>query len=292
MIADGTIMVDTSGEVVGQINGLAVLDLGDYGFGRPSRITATTFQGRAGVVNIEREARMSGKVHDKGMLILAGFLGGRFAQDKPLSLSASITFEQSYDGIDGDSASSTELYVLMSSLAELPIKQSIAVTGSVNQLGEIQPVGGVTYKVEGFFDTCKAANGGLTGEQGVVLPALNVANLMLRDDVVQAVAEGKFHLWPVTTVDEGIELLTGVPAGERGEDGEYPEDSVNGRVDRKLYELAERLQRFGQPPNGREKTERQGEPEPKVEPPLPGDQPEPEPPGPELPGDRPEPAAG
>ncbi len=291
MIADRTIMVDTSGEVVGQINGLAVLDLGDYAFGKPSRITATTFQGRAGVINIEREARMSGRTHDKGVLILAGFLGGRYAQDKPLSLSASVTFEQSYDGVDGDSASSTELYVLMSSLAALPIKQSIAVTGSVNQHGEIQPVGGVTHKVEGFFETCKAAKGGLTGEQGVVLPASNVANLMLRDEVVQAVAQGKFHIWPVTTIDEGIEILTGVPAGERGEDGSYPADSVNGRVDRKLFELAERLQRFGRDGgNGREKTERHGEPETSPEPPLPGDQPEPTPPEPELPGDRPEPA--
>ncbi|MGE5603926.1 MAG: Lon protease family protein [Nitrososphaerales archaeon] len=288
MIKDGTIMVDTSGAVVGQINGLAVLDLGDYAFGKPSRITATTFQGRSGVINIEREARMSGKIHDKGVLILAGFLGGRYAQDKPLSLSASITFEQSYEGVDGDSASSTELYVLMSSLAELPIKQAIAVTGSVNQRGEIQPVGGVTYKVEGFFDTCKAAKGGLTGEQGVILPASNVANLMLRDEVVQAVAEGKFHLWPVRTVDEGIEILTGVPAGERGEDGCYPDDSMNGRVDRKLYELAQRLQRFGQ--NGHETVPRQGEPQSAPEPPLPGDQPEPTPPEPELPGDRPEPA--
>jgi lon-related putative ATP-dependent protease len=291
MIVDRTIMVDTSGEMIGQINGLAVLDLGDYAFGKPSRITATTFQGRAGVINIEREARMSGRIHDKGVLILAGFLGGRYAQDKPLSLSASITFEQSYDGVDGDSAASTELFVLMSSLAELPIKQSIAVTGSVNQHGEIQPVGGVTYKVEGFFDTCKASKDGLTGEQGVILPASNVGNLMLRDEVVQAVAEGKFHIWPVRTVDEGIEILTGVPAGERAEDGSYPEDSVNGRVDRKLFELAQRLQRFGQNgANGREKNHRHGEPESSPEPPLPGDQPEPTPPEPELPGDRPEPA--
>jgi predicted ATP-dependent protease len=231
---------------------------------------------------------MSGRIHDKGVLILVGFLGGRYAQDKPLSLSASITFEQSYDGVDGDSASSTELYALMSSLAGLPIKQSIAVTGSVNQHGEIQPVGGVTYKVEGFFETCKAGKDGLTGEQGVILPASNVGNLMLKDEVVQAVADGKFHIWPVRTVDEGIEILTGVPAGERGEDAAYPEESVNGRVDRKLLELAQRLQRFGQ--NGREKAPRNGEPEVTPEPPLPGEQPEPTPPEPELPGDRPEPA--
>lgn len=248
MIADGTIMVDVTGEEVGQINGLAVLDLGDYAFGRPSRITARTFQGRSGVINIEREAKMSGRTHDKGVLILSGFLGGRFAQDKPLSLSASITFEQSYEGVDGDSASSTELYALMSSLAELPIRQGIAVTGSVNQLGEIQPVGGVTHKVEGFFDTCTAAAGGLTGDQGVIIPASNAANLMLRDDVVEAVDAGRFHVWTVRTVDEGIELLTGVPAGERGADGAYPPDSVNGRVDRKLYDLADKLNKFGQPP--------------------------------------------
>lgn len=290
MIADGTIMVDTAGAVVGQINGLAVLDLGDYTFGKPSRITVSTFQGHAGVINIEREARMSGRVHDKGMLILTGFLGGRYAQDKPLSLSASITFEQLYDGVDGDSASSTELYALMSSLADLPIKQSLAATGSVNQRGEIQPVGGVTYKVEGFFDTCKSAKGGLTGEQGVILPASNVGNLMLRDDVVQAVAEGKFHIWPVRTVDEGIEILTGVPAGKRGEDGQYPEDSVNGRVDRKLFDLAEQLQRFGQSGNGRDKNRRHGEPETQDEPTLPGDQPEPTPPEPDLPGDQPQPS--
>lgn len=292
MLADRTIMVDTTGAVVGQINGLAVLDLGDYTFGKPSRITATTFQGRAGVVNIEREARMSGRTHDKGVLILAGFLGGRYAQDKPLSLSASITFEQSYDGVDGDSASSTELYALMSSLADLPIKQSIGVTGSVNQHGEIQPVGGVTYKVEGFFDTCKSAKAGLTGEQGVVLPASNVENLMLRDEVVQAVADGKFHIWPVSTVDEGVEILTGVPAGARGEDGAYPEDSVNGRVDRKLFELAQGLQQFGQNgANGRDRVGPADAPEASKEPPpLPGDQPEPTPPEPELPGDRPEPA--
>jgi lon-related putative ATP-dependent protease len=289
MIGDGTIMVDTTGEEVGQVNGLAVLDLGDYAFGRPNRITATTFQGRAGVINIEREARMSGRVHDKGVLILVGFLGGRYAQDKPLSLTASITFEQSYDGVDGDSASSTELYALMSSLAELPVKQGIAVTGSVNQLGEIQPVGGVTQKVEGFFDTCKRASGGLTGEQGVILPASNVGNLMLRDDVVEAVAQGKFHIWPVATVDEGIEILTGVAAGARTEDGTFPEDSVNGRVDRKLFDLADQLTRFGQTNgNGRDRAHRHGEPPSSDEPPLPGDQPEPAPPEPELPGDRPE----
>jgi lon-related putative ATP-dependent protease len=291
MIADGTIMVDTAGAVVGQINGLAVLDLGDAAFGRPSRITATTFQGRAGIVNIERESRMSGRIHDKGVLILSGFLGGRYAQDKPLSLSASITFEQSYEGVDGDSASSVELYALMSSLAELPIKQGIAATGSVDQHGKIQPVGGVTHKIEGFFDACVASKAGLTGEQGVIIPQTNVGNLMLRDDLIAAVEAGKFHIWPVSTVDEGIELLTGVPAGERGEDGRYPAESVNGRVDRKLFELADRLNKFGQKNgNGRQGSHPHGEAEPaEGEPPLPGDQPEPSGPEPDLPGERPEP---
>ncbi len=289
MIADGTIMVDVTGEEVGQINGLAVLDLGDYSFGRPSRITARTFQGRSGVINIEREAKMSGRTHDKGVLILSGFLGGRFAQDKPLSLSASITFEQSYEGVDGDSASSTELYALLSSLADLPIRQGIAVTGSVNQLGEIQPVGGVTHKVEGFFDTCTAAAGGLTGDQGVIVPAANALNLMLRDDVVDAVAGGQFHVWTVRTVDEGIELLTGMPAGECGADGRYPPDSVNGRVDRKLFELADRLTRFGQreKDDGGHKEEADEETDEEAEPEAP-----PAPPEPELPGELPEEATG
>jgi lon-related putative ATP-dependent protease len=290
-IVDGSITVDTQGAVIGQVNGLAVLELGDYAFGRPSRITARTYQGRTGVVNIEREARMSGRIHDKGVLILSGFLGGRYAQDKPLSLSASIAFEQSYEGVDGDSASSTELYALLSSLAELPVKQGIAVTGSVDQKGAIQAIGGATAKIEGFFEICRAMPGGLTGEQGVVIPAANVVNLMLRDEVVEAVAQGKFHVWPVRTVDEGISILTGVPAGERDPDGSYPADSVNGRVDRKLRELAEKLQSFGQPNRERRNGENgplpgvpgngpgpEGEPEPPKEPDLPGDQPEP--PGP------------
>jgi lon-related putative ATP-dependent protease len=282
LIVDGTFMVDTSGAVVGQVNGLAVLSLGEYAFGRPTRITARTYQGRAGVVNIEREARLSGRIHDKGVLILAGFLGGRFAQDKPLSLSASLAFEQSYEGVDGDSASSTELYALLSSLADLPIRQGRAVTGSVNQRGEIQAIGGATLKIEGFFDVCRAAPAGLTGEQGVLVPLSNTPHLMLRDDVAQAVADGRFHIWPVRTVDEGIELLTGTPAGERGPDGAYPADTVNGRVDRKLRELAEKLQQFGQPRENRErkngealKSEEPEAPIPPGEPPLPGDLPAP-----------------
>ncbi len=196
-ITDGVIMVDVTGAVVGQVNGLAVISLGDTAFGRPSRITCRTYLGRAGLINIEREAQLSGKTHDKGILILSGFLGGRYAQEKPLSLSASIAFEQSYEGVDGDSASSTELYALLSSLAELPIRQGIAVTGSVNQLGEIQAIGGATTKIEGFFDVCRGMAGGLTGDQGVIIPASNSVNLMLRDDVVAAVAQGQFHIWPV-----------------------------------------------------------------------------------------------
>ena len=289
LITDGTIMVDVSGAAVGQVNGLAVLELGDYAFGRPSRITCSSYQGRAGVINIEREARLSGRTHDKGILILTGFLGGRYAQDKPLSLSASIAFEQSYEGIDGDSASSTELYALLSSLADLPIKQGIAVTGSVNQRGEIQAIGGATTKIEGFFDVCRAMPGGLTGDQGVILPATNVSTLMLREDIVEAVGQGQFHLWPVRTIDEGIERLTGVPAGERGPDGTYPPDTINGRTDRRLRELAEKMEAFGQKSReagGKYAPDKHGEDrKDEEEPAEPG---EPPPGEPDLPGDLPE----
>jgi lon-related putative ATP-dependent protease len=293
LITDGTILVEVSGAAVGQVNGLAVLELGDYAFGRPSRITCSSYQGRAGVINIEREARLSGRTHDKGMLILTGFLGGRFAQDKPLSLSASIAFEQSYEGIDGDSASSTELYALLSSLANLPIKQGIAVTGSVNQRGEVQAIGGATTKIEGFFDVCRAMPGGLAGDQGVILPATNVSTLMLRDDVVEAVAQGRFHLWPVRTIDEGIEILTGVPAGERDPNGVYPPDTINGRVDRRLRELAEKLEAFGrksQEADAKDASDKNGEDQTDEE--EPGEPTEPSPGEPDLPGDLPEPVAG
>jgi lon-related putative ATP-dependent protease len=256
-IVDGTIMVDTTGAAVGQVNGLSVLQLGDYVFGRPNRITAKTYLGQAGVVNIEREAKLSGSIHDKGVLILAGYLGGKYAQDKPLSLTASIAFEQSYEGVEGDSASSTELYALLSSLSGLPLKQGIAVTGSVNQQGEVQAIGGVNQKIEGFFDVCRAAPAGLTGEQGVMIPEANVKNLMLREDVVAAVAEGKFHIYPVRTIDEGIAILTGVPAGERGTDGRYPEGTVNALVDARLRELAQRLKEFGRQ-DGTRKAEEAG----------------------------------
>jgi lon-related putative ATP-dependent protease len=285
MVSGGEILIETTGARVGQVNGLSVIFLGDHTFGRPNRISARTYQGRAGVTNIERESRLSGKIHDKGVLILQGFLGGRYAQDKPLSLSASIAFEQSYEGIDGDSASSAELYALLSSLSELPLRQGIAVTGSVNQHGEIQAIGGVTAKVEGFFDTCSAMPGGLAGDQGVLIPASNAAHLMLRDDVVESVAAGLFHIWTASSVDEGIALLTGEQAGERGPDGSYPAGSVNGRVDRKLRELAQKLQGFGQPPRTARAKPAGEEPVPPEddgeEPSLPGE--------PELPGDRPTP---
>ncbi len=251
MVADGTIMIATTGRAVGQVNGLAVLELGDYAFGKPGRVTVRTYLGRTGVVNIEREARLSGSLHDKGVLILGGFLGGRFAQDYPLSLAATIAFEQSYDQVDGDSASSTELYALLSSLADLPLRQDIAVTGSVNQHGDIQAIGGATLKIEGFFDVCRIMPGGLTGEQGVIVPESNVPNLMLRTDVVDAVAAGLFHIYPVRTVDEAIEILTGVPAGVRTAGDTYPGDTVNGRVDATLHRMAEQLRVFdhGAPPH-------------------------------------------
>ncbi|MBN1570453.1 MAG: AAA family ATPase [Acidobacteria bacterium] len=242
LIAEGTILVDVSGEAVGQVNGLAVIDLGDIRFGKPSRITAKTFMGKSGVVDIERESKMSGKIYDKGVLILSGYLGAKYAQQQPLSVSASLCFEQSYEGIDGDSASSTEVYALLSSLSKIPVKQSIAVTGSVNQNGQIQPIGGVNQKIEGYFDVCKAI--GLTGDQGVMIPLQNVRNLMLRKDVVEAVAAGRFSIYAVGTIDEGIEILTGIPAGERDEHNEYKEGTVNYRVERRLKEFAEALRKF------------------------------------------------
>ena len=242
LIAEGTLMVDVKGEAVGQVNGLVVYDLGDFSFGRPARITVKTFAGRRGVINIEREAQLSGRIHDKGVLILSGYLGWKFAQSKPLSLSASLSFEQSYEGVEGDSASSTELYGILSSLTDLPIKQNIAVTGSVNQKGEIQPIGGINQKVEGFFDICRLQ--GLTGDQGVMMPHQNVKNLMLRDDVLQAVEAGMFHIYQVKTIDEGIEVLTGVPAGERQPDGSYAEGTVNRLADDRLKELGESLRGF------------------------------------------------
>jgi predicted ATP-dependent protease len=242
MINRGTIMIDAKGEVVGQVNGLSVYDLGDITFGKPSRITAKTFLGRSGVINIERESQLSGPIHNKGVMILSGYIGWKYAQDKPLSLSASLCFEQSYEGVEGDSASSAELYAILSSLSEIPIKQGIAVTGSVNQKGEIQPIGGVNQKIEGFFKVCQAK--GLNGDQGVLIPYQNLRNLMLRDEVVHAVKRGQFHIYSARTIDEGIEILTGVRAGRRRKNGSYPESTVNYLVDKRLKEMAERLKGF------------------------------------------------
>ena len=243
-IQRGSILIDTEGERVGQVNGLSVIQLGEFAFGYPSRITARVRLGRGEVIDIEREVRLGGPIHSKGVLILAGFLGGRYATDRPLSLSASLVFEQSYGGVEGDSASSAEPYALLSALSGLPIRQSLAVTGSVNQHGQVQAIGGVNEKVEGIFDICKAR--GLTGQQGVLIPASNVKHLMLREDVVQAVADDMFHIYPVETIDQGIEILTGVPAGERDSAGQFPEGSVNRRVEARLIELAEKRSAFGQ----------------------------------------------
>ncbi len=242
MIRRGTIMIDTEGEEVGQVNGLSVYALGDISFGKPSRITARTFLGRGGVINIERESQLSGPIHNKGVMILSGYLGWKYAQDRPLSLSASLCFEQSYEGVDGDSASSAELYGILSSLSELPIKQGIAVTGSVNQKGEIQPIGGVNQKIEGFFRVCQAK--GLNGDQGVLIPEQNLRNLMLREDVIEAVRQGQFHIYSARTIDEGIEILTGLRTGKRKKDGSYPEGTVNYLVDKRLEEMAKRLKGF------------------------------------------------
>ena len=240
-ITRGIIMVDVAGDRIGQVNGLSVIDLGDIRFGKPSRITAKTYVGRSGVLDIEREAKMSGKIYEKGVLILGGYLSGKYAQERPLSMSASLCFEQSYEGVDGDSASSAEVYALLSSLSGVPIRQGIAVTGSVNQHGEIQPIGGVNQKIEGYFDVCKAL--GLTGDQGVVIPVQNSKNLMLRYDVIDAVKAGRFHIYAVRSVDVGIELLTGVPAGARV-DGGYPEGTIHHLVEKRLKEFAEGLKKL------------------------------------------------
>ncbi len=251
MIERGVIKIDITGKQVGQINGLSVLGLGDISFGQPSRITVSLSLGREGVVNIEREAKLSGPTHTKGVLILSGFLADRYAKDKPLSLSARLVFEQSYGGVDGDSASSTELYAILSALAELPVNQAIAVTGSVNQKGEVQAIGGANEKIEGYFEVCRAI--GLTGDQGVVIPESNIDNLMLKETVLEAIKEGKFHLWSVRTIDEGIEVLTGVKAGVRQPDGKFEAGSVNARVDQRLRQMAETLQQFGKEDNHKPK---------------------------------------
>ena len=260
MIDDGTILIDSDGMVVGQVNGLSVYNLGDYMFGKPSRITAKTSLGKAGIINIEREAEMSGPIHNKGVYILAGYLRGKYAQDKPITMSASLCFEQSYSGVEGDSASSTEIYALLSSISGLPLRQDIAVTGSVNQKGEIQPIGGVNEKIEGFFEVCKAK--GLTGNQGVMIPHLNIDDLMLRKDVVEAVKGRKFHIYPVKTIDQGIEILTGMEAGEILEEGRFREGTVNDRVDKKLRELGKKIKEFegGEEGAKEEKKKKKGKP--------------------------------
>jgi len=232
MILQNKILINTAGSVVGQLNGLFVLDLYDYMFGLPARITARTYMGRGGVINIERETEMSGNIHSKGVLTLAGYLGGKLAQERPMGLTAQVTFEQLYEGVEGDSASSAELYAILSSLSGVPLKQNIAVTGSLDQLGAIQPIGGATEKIEGFFDICSAK--GLTGDQGVVIPSLNVDNLMLKEEILEAVKNGLFHIYAVSTVEEGIELLTGVPAGTPGKNGKYSKGSIFYLADKKL----------------------------------------------------------
>ena len=252
MYDDGIIMVDTSGAVVGQINGLSVIDLGDHTFGRPTRITASVYTGQDGMVNIEREVKLSGPIHDKGVLILTGYLGGTFAAERSLSLSASICFEQSYNGIEGDSASSTELYALLSALSGVPIKQGIAVTGSVNQRGKIQAIGGVNQKIEGFFEVCRSQ--GLTGKQGVLIPKSNERHLMLHEHVIEAVNAGQFHVWSVETIEQGIEILTGVKAGQRDKNGKFPKGSIYQLVDCRLQEMADRLKDQKQKPKSRKRT--------------------------------------
>jgi ATP-dependent Lon protease len=242
MIERGLIFINTQESVIGQVNGLSVYDTGEYSFGRPSRITAKTGVGASGVINIEREAQLSGPIHSKGVYILSGYLRDKYAQDKPMALSASLCFEQSYSGVEGDSASSAELYALLSSLAEIPIRQDIAVTGSVNQKGEVQPIGGVNQKIEGFYIVCKAK--GLTGTQGVIIPESNIEDLMLKQEVVDAVKQGQFHIYSVKTIDEGIELLTGIKAGEKAKNGNYPKESVNYKVDKRLKQLAQYWKEF------------------------------------------------
>jgi lon-related putative ATP-dependent protease len=244
MIKRGLLLIDTDAENVGQVNGLSVIELGDFEFGIPSRVTASVGLGREGVIDIEREAKMGGPIHTKGVLILSGYLNEKYGQDRPLSLSARLVFEQNYEGVEGDSASSTELYSILSALSGFPIKQNLAVTGSVNQKGEVQAIGGVNEKIEGFFEVCKAK--GFTGKQGVMIPESNVQNLMLKEEIVEAVKAGKFHIYPVKTIDEGIEILIGIKAGERRKDGTFENGTVNYSVDKRLRDMAEKLREFPQ----------------------------------------------
>jgi len=247
-IREGIVLIDSEGTKPGQINGLSVLQLGGFSFGRPSRITARVSLGRGHVIDIEREVKLGGPLHSKGVLILSGFLADRFGKERPLALGASLVFEQSYGGVDGDSASSAELYALLSALSGVPLRQDLAVTGSVNQRGEVQAIGGVNEKIEGFFDVCKSR--GLNGEQGVVIPASNVRHLMLRDDVVEACGQGKFHVHAVSTIDEGLEVLTGITAGEADDEGVYPDGTINRMAADRLRDFAERARKFGAPGKG------------------------------------------
>jgi len=246
LIEEGTILIDVDGAVVGQANALSVYDVGDRSFGRPSRVTARVAVGRGKLLDIQRESEMGGRIHSKGVMILTGYLEGKYGAEKPIAMFATLAFEQLYEEIEGDSASSTELYVLLSALSGLPIKQGIAVTGSVNQFGQIQPIGGVNAKIEGFYEVCKAK--GLTGEQGVLIPSTNVRHLMLKPTLVEAVRGGTFHVWAVDNVDEGVELLTGIPARKQKPDGTYPEGTVHYLVDKHLRALADAAKEFGTPP--------------------------------------------
>jgi lon-related putative ATP-dependent protease len=241
-IEEGTLLIDTEGEAVGQINGLAVHNLGEYAFGKPTRITARTSLGGRGIINVEKEAQLSGAMHSKGVMIISGYLQGKFAQRRPLSMNAHVCFEQSYGGVDGDSASSTEIYAILSSLAQKPIRQDIAVTGSVNQNGRVQAIGGVNEKIEGFFHACKRK--GLTGNQGVMIPSANVPNVVLRNDVSEAIENGQFHIYAVDSIEEGVEILTGMTAGEQQEDGSYPEGTLFNLVEKKLDVYAETYRKY------------------------------------------------
>ena len=245
LIEEGTIMIDIEGDIVGQANGLSIYDLGDFSFGRPSKLTARVAAGRGRIIDIQRESEMGGPIHSKGVMILTGYFEGKYAQDKPIAAYMTLAFEQLYDEVEGDSASTTELYVLLSALANAPIKQGIAVTGSVNQHGRIQPIGGVNRKIEGFYETCKAK--GLTGDQGVMIPASNVRHLMLKPELIEAVREDKFNIWAVHTVDEGIEILTGIPAGKMGPDGKYPEGTIHYLVNKRLQQFADTARQYAIP---------------------------------------------
>jgi predicted ATP-dependent protease len=253
MVDRGVLHIETTGEAVGQINGLSVVDLGDYMFGRPDRITASVALGQAGVIDIEREAKLGGPVHAKGVMILSGYLADRFARDYPLSLTARVVFEQTYGGVEGDSASAGELLALLSRLAEVPIRQGVAITGSVDQHGRLQAVGGLNEKLEGFFAACRAQ--GLDGKQGVVIPATNQDNLMLREEVIEAVEKGQFHVWAMDTVEEAAEVTMGIPAGSRGDDRTYPPGTLYRLVDDRLRQMAETLTRFASDRSAREQAE-------------------------------------